>query len=356
MAGLGTYLNQLREERGPSIDELARLTRVASRYLEALERDDLDALPAPVFTKGYIRAYCQALGVPADEALARYSDAVKVPTVNAAAAVPATRAAEDAHRARGTLLLSFALLVGFGAALFGVALFLQSGRPDIAARAAVAPAPKVEVAVTTPAAPTPSAPAPSTEPTPEVPATTAASAAPAPDTAAAPPAAAPAPTATPVPAATPVAPTAPAAPTAAPPVPAAVPPAPARTAVASPPPAAPTPKPTVAADARPAAADAKSATVIVDPPPLQLAGVISPYRLVARTVEATWLRVRTDDGRATEETIPAGEVREWISNRPFIVTIGNAAGVALELNGQKLPPLGARGAVISRMILPPAEP
>ena len=83
---------------------------------------------------------------------------------------------------------------------------------------------------------------------------------------------------------------------------------------------------------------------------------MSPYRLVARTTEPTWLRVRTDDGRASEETIPAGEVREWISNRPFIVTIGNAAGVVLELNGQKLPPLGGRGAVINRLILPPAEP
>jgi hypothetical protein len=73
-------------------------------------------------------------------------------------------------------------------------------------------------------------------------------------------------------------------------------------------------------------------------------------------VEQTWLRVRTEDGRATEETIPAGEVREWISNRPFIVTIGNAGGIALELNGRKLPPLGGHGAVISRLVLPPAEP
>ena len=96
--------------------------------------------------------------------------------------------------------------------------------------------------------------------------------------------------------------------------------------------------------------------IVADPPPLKLGGVVSPYRLVARTLEPTWLRVRTDDGRATEETIPAGEVREWVSNRPFIVTVGNAAGVTLELNGQKLPPLGARGAVISRLILPPSEP
>jgi hypothetical protein len=84
-----------------------------------------------------------------------------------------------------------------------------------------------------------------------------------------------------------------------------------------------------------------------------LAGVNSPYRLVARTSEATWIRVRTDDGRNSEESIPAGEVREWVSNRPFILTVGNAAGVSFELNGRAVPPLGGRGAVIPRLVLPP---
>ena len=80
-----------------------------------------------------------------------------------------------------------------------------------------------------------------------------------------------------------------------------------------------------------------------------------PYRLVARASDPTWIRVRMEGGRTTEETIPAGEVREWISNRPFELRIGNAGGVTLELNGQLLPPLGARGAVIIRLVLP-AEP
>jgi cytoskeleton protein RodZ len=81
-----------------------------------------------------------------------------------------------------------------------------------------------------------------------------------------------------------------------------------------------------------------------------------PYRLVARTQEKTWVSVRTRDGRITEETIPAGEVREWTSNDPFVLTIGNAGGITLELNGRRLPPLGARGAVISRLVLPPPRP
>ena len=112
----------------------------------------------------------------------------------------------------------------------------------------------------------------------------------------------------------------------------------------------------ISTEPRPMAEPAQAAAILTPGPTLRPGSVVSPYRLIARASEATWLRVRTEDGRATEETIPAGEVREWISNRPFVVTIGNAAGVALELNGQKLPPLGARGAVIGRLVLPPAEP
>jgi cytoskeleton protein RodZ len=83
------------------------------------------------------------------------------------------------------------------------------------------------------------------------------------------------------------------------------------------------------------------------------ADVASPYRLVARTTEPTWIRVRTGDGRSSEETLAAGEMREWVSEQPFVLTVGNAGGVSLELNGRMLPPLGARGAVIPRLVLPP---
>ena len=81
-------------------------------------------------------------------------------------------------------------------------------------------------------------------------------------------------------------------------------------------------------------------------------GLASPYRLIARTTETTWMRVRTDDGRTSEETIPANEIREWISNGPFVITIGNAGGVSLELNGRPVPRLGASGSVVTRLVLP----
>ncbi len=63
--------------------------------------------------------------------------------------------------------------------------------------------------------------------------------------------------------------------------------------------------------------------------------------------------MRTEDGHSTEETIPAGQTREWVSDRRFTITIGNAGGVTLELNGRTLPVLGSRGQVISKLVLPP---
>lgn len=350
MTELGTYLSHLREDRGLSIEEIARVTRVAPRYLEALEREDFTALPAPVFTRGYIRAYCQALDVPAEEALSRYSAVAEVLVVTPTPMI-APIAGRSRRRPSGTLLVSFILFVGFGLALFGVAWLLQAGRPEVGARRVESSIERIETSI--PQVETSTLPVElSTAPveakslavtgnTPEAtsPSVERASVAPAgPDAAA-----------------SPVMRT-----------PAAVTRAPAATVKGAPAPIAsapsdPSPRPSeskspVTADARSAIDPVRPAGAVPEPPPLRLSGVASPYRLVARAQEPTWLRVRTADGRATEETVPAGEVREWISNRPFVVTIGNAAGVALELNGLKLPPLGGRGVAIFRLILPPSEP
>jgi cytoskeleton protein RodZ len=75
-------------------------------------------------------------------------------------------------------------------------------------------------------------------------------------------------------------------------------------------------------------------------------------RLVIRAVEPTWVRVQTDEGRIAEELLPAGASREWAAERRFLLTIGNAGGVELTLNGKALPPLGAKGTVIQRLELP----
>src|SRR5207249_498450 len=68
MPSVGSYLRELRQRRGVALDEISRSTRVPQRYLESLEVDDFATLPEAPFTRGFIRAYCQALHEPPDEA------------------------------------------------------------------------------------------------------------------------------------------------------------------------------------------------------------------------------------------------------------------------------------------------
>jgi len=62
---LGRYLRALRSDAGGSLLDMAGATRISEGHLRALESDALRELPAPVFVKGFIRAYCAFLGAPA---------------------------------------------------------------------------------------------------------------------------------------------------------------------------------------------------------------------------------------------------------------------------------------------------
>src|SRR5882672_5133162 len=159
MSAVGSYLRNLREQQGVSLEELARATRVLYRHLEALEADDLASLPAPVFTKGFIRAYCQVLGVSPAEALALYDPRPNEerPPVQPPGPAPRPRPGaveQRTGRGHGAVLVSFALLVLLGVALFAFTVAFKSGQETGAGqRSPVAAAPPP----TTDATPEPSA-------------------------------------------------------------------------------------------------------------------------------------------------------------------------------------------------------
>lgn len=342
MSSVGPYLRELRERRGVSLEEIARTTRVGRSYLEALEAGEFGKLPAPVFTRGFVLAYCQALGVAADEALARYGGRAE-PEGDAAAPVaapPTTAQARAAARARGPVLVSFVLLIVLGVALAAVALVLKSGRDGDDRRTDATRSARRE----TPRDPPRPEPAPAT--TDKVAISTSVTN-PTPQTTASPKAGPPSVVRPPAVSSAPPAPTAPASPsTVAPTLPA---------PMAARPPASAGDRPTVP-PAGTSAPSAPATTLTQQDLTTAVGSVNAPYRLIARTNATTWIRVRTDDGRQTEETLAAGQVREWVSNRPFTISVGNAGGVKLELNGRTLPPLGPSGAVIGRLVLPSESP
>ena len=60
---LGEKLKKLRSEKRMSISEASRFTRIQQTYLEYLEEDLWEKLPADVYVKGFLRSYADFLGV-----------------------------------------------------------------------------------------------------------------------------------------------------------------------------------------------------------------------------------------------------------------------------------------------------
>jgi cytoskeletal protein RodZ len=62
---LGETLRQARLDKGVSLADAARDTRIRRGYLEALEAEDAAALPPAVYTRGFLRTYAEYLGLSA---------------------------------------------------------------------------------------------------------------------------------------------------------------------------------------------------------------------------------------------------------------------------------------------------
>jgi cytoskeleton protein RodZ len=68
----GRYLKSKRLEKGISLKMVAGETRIGLDMLVLIEDEDLENLPAEVFTKGFLRAYAKAVDADGDEAIHRY--------------------------------------------------------------------------------------------------------------------------------------------------------------------------------------------------------------------------------------------------------------------------------------------
>jgi cytoskeleton protein RodZ len=63
----GSWLRRQREMREISLRDIADRTKISLRYLEAMEDDRFDLLPAPIFAKGFLREYARYVGLSPDE-------------------------------------------------------------------------------------------------------------------------------------------------------------------------------------------------------------------------------------------------------------------------------------------------
>jgi cytoskeletal protein RodZ len=254
------------------VEAVSTGSRITPRLIDALEADRHDLLPAAVYVRGFIRAYCDQVGADAGEALRLYeAQAVPVAPVSASTPSAPERTLPPGRRWRGVAVGSLLL------AVLGVAAVLLLGRrqPDaVAGRSAGATTSASRSTVLA----TPAAPAPSVVPPP--------------------------PSAAAVPAA---------------PAPSVVP-----------------PPPSAAVPAAPAS---------VAPGPVERV-------LLMRATDTTWVRVQPDGAEPTEERLAPGTVREWRSTGRFLISLDNAGGVELSLDGHALPALGVPGQAVRDATVP----
>lgn len=89
------------------------------------------------------------------------------------------------------------------------------------------------------------------------------------------------------------------------------------------------------------------------PEPASAAQPAHQLRIEAK--ELTWIRATIDEQEIKDILLQPGERIEWAAQRGFTLTVGNAGGVDLTLDGQQLPPLGGSGQVIRNLRLPPFQ-
>lgn len=181
---IGAYLMQVREDQSKSLEAIASTTFVPLRLLKAIEAGQVDILPEPVFVRGFIRRYAEALGLdglaiakqfPLNPTPLPEPSAPKPPPVQTTPPpkpAPSTPSKLPVDSGRSFPVLPVAVgVLALGGVIFGLSQ-LSNRDPS-----PVSSSPEPSVAV---APPSPEAPSPAASPTPPSPAATPAAASPTP--------------------------------------------------------------------------------------------------------------------------------------------------------------------------------
>jgi cytoskeleton protein RodZ len=158
---VGARLREAREKRGVSLRQIANSTRISVMSIEALERSDLSRLPGGIFTRAFIRAYAQEVGLDPDRTIQDFIAELPPESAAATAHPAAVEDPEKLESDRQAVATAIRLvMVSLPIAVLVIYYGMYHHSP-----AASAPAVVVETPALTPAAP-------DSAPTPPEPATT----------------------------------------------------------------------------------------------------------------------------------------------------------------------------------------
>lgn len=109
----GAKLREARERRGLSLRAIADTTKISVGFLEALEKNDIARLPGGIFSRAFVRAYANEVGLDPEQTIAEFITRFPVETVTQGH--PRTRAIvdeleADAHRSGWSPMTKTALV------------------------------------------------------------------------------------------------------------------------------------------------------------------------------------------------------------------------------------------------------
>ncbi len=92
MTNFGASFKQARVSKGISLDQIATDTRISTRFLSAIENEEFQLLPGGIFSRGFVRAFAERVGLDPDQAVADYERMAEVRQPEPAAEPQPTRA------------------------------------------------------------------------------------------------------------------------------------------------------------------------------------------------------------------------------------------------------------------------
>lgn len=288
MDTVGEFFKHVRETKGLTLDAVASKTCIHPDFLRALEENNFVLLPDQVFAKGFVRSYARSLGLDEHDAMRRFAESAGPFYEKQGERERLRQKQAEDERKRKTSRQVVAGATVVG--LLALVLLLTREQSAVSPRR-VPPSPAV-----------------SGEPLPPPVSHTA-----------------------PVPPAAPANLNAPAGST-----------EPSAGAVA--------PSSSPAEDIRPNSAGL--------PPPMPglpaqdpVSSTDSSLELDVEAFDMTWVLVRVDGGSAQEVLLRPGDRVRWKGADQFALTLGNAGGVRISLNGKEQGPFGPRGKVARDIVL-----
>ena len=292
---LGNYLRQERERQQVSLLAMAAATKIQLKFLEALEHDAYDQLPASPFVVGFLRAYAQYIAIDPETVLTAYRSLHRAPEPPEMAHRPVPMPTPSPQRGQ---LIRLGVFVAVFGLITGLAIHeLRRGQPT---RSPVASFPAV-LPGQADHTPDTSRPAVPVVPRPEPPGTAS------------------------------------------------------TVHLASPTPAIRGEQSPAVATL--SASEAASPPAPVTPPgsvPPRPGGTSETPRalvLQATAVTDTWLRVEIDGDKRHTLLLASGKSVQWEASERFRLTVGNVRGTRLALNGQEIPLQAGRGNVQRDLLL-----